>query len=66
MLFKNLSTQKVWEVTNPDRIEELKVSNEYQEIKQETKPEIKKEIKQEAKAEETSTKAPDKKSKTKA
>lgn len=62
MLFKNLSTQKVWEVTNPDRIEELKVSNEYQEIK----PEVKKEIKQEAKAEETPTKVPDKKSKTKA
>ena len=62
MLFKNLSTQKVWEVTNPDRIEELKVLNEYQEIQ----PEVKKEIKQEAKAEETSTKIPDKKSKTKA
>lgn len=62
MLFKNLSTQKVWEVTNPDRIEELKVSNEYQEIK----AEVKKEIKQEAKAEETPTKVPDKKSKAKA
>ena len=54
MLFKNLSTQKVWEVSNLDRIEELKTSSEYQEIKQEAKPE------------ETPTKIPDKKSKTKA
>lgn len=35
MLFKNLATQKVWEVNNPDRIKELRTSNEYEEIKQE-------------------------------
>ncbi len=59
MLFKNLSTQKVWEVTNLDRIEELRASSEYQEIKEKDKKEP-----EETKSEEPKT--TDKKSKTKA
>ena len=63
MLFKNLSTQKVWEVINPDRIEELRASSEYQEIKEKDKKEAKKEP-EETKSEEPKT--TDKKSKAKA
>ena len=59
MLFKNLSTQKVWEVTNFDRIEELRASSEYQEIKEKDKKEP-----EETKSEEPKT--TDKKSKAKA
>jgi len=44
MLFKNLITSMIWEVTNKDRIKELLVSKDYEQITKEVK-QVKKAVK---------------------